>query len=115
MNCARIVLLVLSVLFSEALFAAQQQVEPSEPSESTAPATQPSEACNVNNSVACGTSPWTAMCDAELKAKLTPEQFHIAREAGTQRAFTGKLWGEHRAGDRTVPSALNLGAVKTRS
>ena len=40
----------------------------------------------------------TAMTDAEWRSKLTPEQYRILRQKGTERAFTGALWDEHRAG-----------------
>lgn len=36
--------------------------------------------------------------DAEWQQELTPEQFHVARLKGTERAFTGKLYKEKRDG-----------------
>jgi peptide-methionine (R)-S-oxide reductase len=36
--------------------------------------------------------------DADWRTTLTPIQYHVLREKGTERAFTGELWDEHRQG-----------------
>ena len=36
--------------------------------------------------------------EAEWRAQLTPEQYYVTREHGTERAFTGPFWNEKRAG-----------------
>ena len=43
------------------------------------------------------TSPATRS-DAEWRAALTPEHYRVLRQKGTERAFTGALWDEHRPG-----------------
>lgn len=38
------------------------------------------------------------LSDEEWRKRLTPQQYHVLRRKGTEQAFTGEYWNEHRKG-----------------
>ena len=47
------------------------------------------------------------MPDSYWKEKLTPEQYKVLREKGTEQAFTGKLYNNHKTGMYTCAACGN--------
>jgi peptide-methionine (R)-S-oxide reductase len=53
--------------------------------------------------------------EAEWKQRLTPEQFRILRQKGTETAFTGKYWDNHARGTyRCAACGLELFSSATK-
>lgn len=61
----------------------------SQPTRQTDAACQPpADTCASS----CGTDHWKTRSEADWQKTLSPEQYRIAREAGTEMPFTGRYW-----------------------
>jgi peptide-methionine (R)-S-oxide reductase len=58
-------------------------------------------ACSQNHSkkmASMNNEPKIQKSEQEWKQELTPDQFYVLRQKGTERAFTGKYWDNHEKG-----------------
>jgi peptide-methionine (R)-S-oxide reductase len=53
---------------------------------------------NPNRPVTMSNTNQITKTDADWKKNLTPEQYRVLREKGTERAFTGQYWDHHAPG-----------------
>jgi peptide-methionine (R)-S-oxide reductase len=52
----------------------------------------------MSSNVAKTDAEWKSVTDAEWKAMLTPKQYKVLRQQGTEAAFTGETWNNHAKG-----------------
>jgi peptide-methionine (R)-S-oxide reductase len=105
------------LLVAAAVAAAAPKTPAGSPSKSAEAAPQPSSKIKIYSVERKGyvMVDKVKKSDSEWKKLLTPQQYNVTREAGTETAFTGKYWNNHAAGVyRCVACGTELFASGTK-
>lgn len=93
--------------------ACQQKIATAEVTAQPTPKTETKPVTNVSDDVFDGNK--VVKTEAEWKEQLTPAAYHVLREEGTERAFTGEYADNHEDGDYYCAAChLKLFSSKTK-